>query len=139
VDGRRAGIGITTAATAALAAAAQWLPADEPGTFEVQELPAGVTSQMIVQGRDLFRTDALCHACHGVDGKGIPNLGSDLTDREWKHIDGSYPQIVVLITKGVTAEASSSGIPMPPRAGAKLSDNQVRFVAAYVWTLSRTQ
>ena len=139
MDIRRASTRVTILAATAVVAAVTWVAAHETGGLETQQLPDGVTSDMIGTGGDLFRTDALCHACHGVDGKGIANLGSDLTDSEWKHIDGSYAMTVNLIQEGITAEQSSSGIPMPPRAGANLSDDHVRALAAYVWTLSRTQ
>ena len=136
---KRASTGATIAAMTAVAVAFTWIAADESVALETQQLPDGVTTAMISSGGELFRTDALCHACHGGDGAGIANLGSDLTDTEWTHVDGSYIRIVVLVTDGVTAEESSTGIPMPPRAGANLTDDQVRAVAAYVWTLSRTQ
>lgn len=139
MDIRRASTRVTIMAAAAVVTAVTWVAARDTGTFEAQQLPDGVTSAMVSAGAELFSGDALCHACHGVDGTGVANLGADLTDTEWKHIDGSYTEIVDLITEGVTAEASTSGIPMPPRAGANLSDAQVRDVAAYVWTLSLTQ
>ena len=31
---------------------------------------------------------ALCYVCHGPKGKGVANLGPDLTDREWLNGDG---------------------------------------------------
>ncbi len=112
-------------------------PASAVPTGVSQELPAGVTPQMVEQGKALFAGDGLCSACHGADGAGIKNLGNDLTDENWIHTDGSYQAIVTRVTEGVSAEASSSGIPMPPRGGARLSADQVRAVSAYVWVISR--
>ena len=103
---------------------------------ELQALPAGVTPAMVAQGKRLFGGTGLCYTCHGNEGKGLPGLGSNLTDGQWQHSDGSYGGILSSIEKGVSAERSSTGIPMPPRAGADLSDEQVRAVAAYTWTLS---
>lgn len=103
-----------------------------------QDLPEGVTGDMVVAGEGLFRAEGFCYTCHGADGRGVPHLGADLTDGEWLHTDGSYGGIVERIRAGVTAEASTVGVPMPPRGGARLSDEQVRAVAAYVWTLSRS-
>lgn len=103
---------------------------------ELQALPAGVTPAMVAQGKRLFAGTGLCYSCHGNEGKGLPGLGSNLTDGQWQHSDGSYAGITSTIEKGVSAERSSTGIPMPPRAGADLSDEQVRAVAAYTWTLS---
>jgi len=116
----------------ALAAAAVWSVATAS-----QGLPAGVTADMVRQGRQLFAGAGQCSTCHGADARGISMQGGDLTDRAWNHSDGSYQGILATIEKGVPAERSGTGIPMPPRAGANLTDEQARALAAYVWTLSR--
>lgn len=108
-----------------------------PAAGDAQELPEGVTPEMVKQGRQLFRGDAFCYTCHGRDGSGMSGAGGDLTDREWRHGEGSYEGIVERIRQGVRANASSTGVPMPPGGGARLSPEQLRAVAAYVWTLSR--
>lgn len=97
-------------------------------------LPAGVTPAMVQAGRQLFGGLGLCLACHGPEGKG--GIGPDLTDAKWDHINGSYEQLVARITKGVGTDESKSGQVMPPRGGGGLSDDQVKAVAAYVWTIS---
>ena len=102
-----------------------------------QELPEGVTPAMVARGRTLFADDALCYNCHGADGRGIPQLGANLTDGEWLHVDGSYAALVRLVREGVPSEESSVGMPMPPGGGARLREEDIRAVAAYVWTLSR--
>lgn len=102
-----------------------------------QELPPGVTGEMVARGQEIYGGSGFCYTCHGADGQGVPQLGSDLGDDEWLHTDGSYEGIVERIRSGVTAEASAEGVPMPPRGGGRLSDEQVRAVAAYVWVLSR--
>jgi mono/diheme cytochrome c family protein len=90
---------------------------------------------MIDEGRRLWGGQGLCLACHGPEGKG--GLGPDLTDGRWDHTDGSYEQLVAVIIKGVMSDASKSGQIMPPRGGGGLNDEQVKAVAAYVWTLNR--
>lgn len=100
-------------------------------------LPEGVTEQMITEGRALFRGAGICHACHGPEARGIPNLGANLTDDEWLHSDGSYQGILQTVRRGVAADASSTGTVMPPKGGSALSDDQVAKVAAYVWSLRR--
>ena len=100
------------------------------------QLPDDVTEEMVSQGREIFHGNGLCYTCHGQDGKGMPNLGADLTDSKWVHNDGSYQGIVGTIQSGVTAEQSTSGTPMPPKGGSNISDDQVNAVAAYVWSLS---
>jgi len=102
-----------------------------------QELPAGVTPAMVEEGKGIFNGAGICMSCHGAGGEGIPNLGANLTDDEWLHIDGSYESIVQNIMKGVTAQESSSGVPMPAKGGTAITDDQVKAVAAYVWTLSK--
>lgn len=99
----------------------------------VQTLPAGVTSEMISAGKTVFKGQGACFGCHGEDAKGIPNLGANLTDSVWVHGDGSFQSIVKTITDGTH---SASGVVMPPKGGASLSDDAVRKVATYVWSLS---
>lgn len=110
--------------------------AEPPAAAAAQELPAGVTAAMIEEGKGIFSSSGICFTCHGPEGKGVQNLGADLTDKEWAHSDGSYEEIVKTVTSGVSAEKSESGVPMPPKGGANLTDDQVKAVAAYVWSIS---
>lgn len=98
-------------------------------------LPAGVTPATVERGKVVFQVDGNCAMCHGADAAG--NVGPDLTDEEWLHVKGSYLAILQSVLMGVTSENSKSGIEMPPRGGANLSDADVHAVAAYVWVLSR--
>jgi mono/diheme cytochrome c family protein len=107
------------------------IPAQEPP----QELPEGVTADLIARGDSLFHGGGLCYACHGSGGTGIPGLGADLTDDEWLNTDGSYAGLIQRITEGVAAGDSDSGVPMPAKGGSQITDDQVRAVAAYVWSL----
>jgi len=102
-----------------------------------QELPEGVTPAMVEEGKGIYNGAGICMSCHAATGEGIPNLGANLTDDEWLHIDGSYESIVQNILEGVTAQESSSGVPMPAKGGTAITDDQVNAVAAYVWTLSK--
>ena len=102
-----------------------------------QELPEGVTAEMVAQGMTIYSGAGICSSCHGPAGAGVPSLGADLTDAEWLHSDGSYEGVVKTVMEGVTAQASSSGIPMPAKGGTKISDDDANAVAAYVWTLSK--
>ncbi len=100
-----------------------------------QELPEGVTPQMVEEGEQLFAGKGICFSCHGAGGAGGP-LAPDLTTGEWLHIDGSYEGIVKLITTGVPNPKQHPAA-MPPKGGSSISDEEVKSVAAYVWTLSR--
>lgn len=107
------------------------------GPVSGQDLPDGVSPATVDSGRALYAGRGLCYTCHGEQGRGVAELGSSLRDRQWTHVDGSYGSLVTLIREGLTAQESSRGIPMPPRGGARLTDEQVRALAAYVWVLSR--
>ncbi len=100
------------------------------------QLPEGVTQQMIDQGKTIFTGQGICMVCHGMDAKGMPNLGANLTDEEWNQGDGSFEAIVKTIQEGVSSDKSSSGTVMPPKGGSQINDEQLRAVAAYVWSLS---
>ncbi len=114
-----------------------WAPAAAAQAKDT--LPQGVTAEQIAQGRILFSGQGICMACHGADAKGIPNLGADLTDAEWLLGDGSVEAILKTVREGVGSDKSSTGTVMPPKGGSNLNDEQLRAVAAYVWSLSRTR
>lgn len=99
-----------------------------------QALPEGVTQAMVDKGKEIYAKQGLCYACHGQEGKGL--VGPNLTDEVWLHSKGSFEEIVVQITKGVPKEESKSGVPMPPKGGSSISDDDVKAVAAYVYSLS---
>jgi len=125
--GRVAGGTVVTLVALAGAAQAQAKP---------EALPPGVTAQMVREGETLFKGAGLCSACHGQDGKGIPNLGTNLADAQWVQSKGSYDEIVRQITTGVAADKSTTGVVMPPKGGTSITDAQVKAIAAYVWSLS---
>ena len=122
---------VATLAMAALVTAPQPLFAQDTG------LPPGVTDVMVAQGERLFKSSATCWACHGEDAAGARGVGANLTDNEWWHSDGSYEAIVRTILSGVPGDEARNtfGAAMPPKGGADLTDEQVRAVAAYVWSL----
>ena len=93
--------------------------------------PAGATAEMVTAGAQTFST--VCAACHGPDAKGTP-LAPNLTDAEWINIDGTYDAIIANVTNGVP-QPKQHPSPMPPMGGAQLSEEQVRAVSAYVWSL----
>lgn len=117
----------------AVAAALVALPA--AANAQVAELPEGVTPVMVEEGRALFTGAGQCFTCHGQDGTGT-GLAPDLTDQEWLHIEGGYDELVELITAGVP-QPKEAMIPMIPKGGSDISEEEVAAVAAYVWTLSR--
>lgn len=122
----RYGVLIAALVSAHPAVAAQAVP---------DSLPPGVTGAMISKGKKLFAGDAICFSCHGADGRGM--IGPNLTDQAWLHSKGAYDDIVAQIRLGVPPEKSKSGVVMPPKGGTDLTDEQIRAIAAYVWSLSQ--
>jgi mono/diheme cytochrome c family protein len=100
-------------------------------------LPVGVTATMIEHGKTIFTGAGVCFACHGSDASG--GTGPSLADTTWIHGNGSYEKIVSIITSGVPAKESKTGIIMPPRGGSAINDEDLRAVAAYVWSVSHSK
>jgi mono/diheme cytochrome c family protein len=120
--------------TAAAVSPAASAPAAQPAAPRAQAtLPAGVTQALVDEGKTVFGSS--CFACHGQEGAGGP-LAPRLSDTEWLNIGGSYDEIVTLVNAGV-AQPKQHPAPMPPKGGAPLTDEQVRAVAAYVFSISR--
>jgi len=100
---------------------------------------AAITPEAIALGDSIFHGRAgggACFVCHGKDARGTPGLAPNLTDGKWLHGDGSYDSILQLIQRGV-AQPKEGPAPMPPMGGSQLSAEQLRAVAAYVYSLSR--
>lgn len=101
--------------------------------------PAAVTAAAIALGDSLFNNGG-CMRCHGAKGVGAAN-GPALNDASWMQIKtGTYDEIVGLITTGVpqaNIKDASHKFPMGPRGGRmNLTDDQIKAVAAYVYSLS---
>ena len=97
----------------------------------------GGTPQQVALGDSIFHGQAAggtCSACHGQDAKGTA-VAPDLTDSQWLNGDGSYQFIVATVTNGVP-KPKEHPAPMPPKGGAQLTDDQVKAVAAFVYSLS---
>jgi len=108
-----------------------------PSHAAAQQSPAGVTPTMIEEGRQLYSSAGLCFACHGPTAEGMPGVGPNLVDGEWIHVDGTVVTIAELVEKGISVQESKSGVIMPPKGGSQLTTEQIRAVAAYVWSLGR--
>jgi glucose/arabinose dehydrogenase/mono/diheme cytochrome c family protein len=104
------------------------------GTIPV---PEGATRDMVVLGERIYHGQverAACTGCHGENGGGTP-LGPALTGEKWVWSDGSYAGIAKTITEGVS-QPKEYRSPMPAMGGAQLTPDQIKAVAAYVWSLS---
>jgi cytochrome c oxidase cbb3-type subunit 3 len=70
------------------------------------------------------RYEAMCVACHGVDGRGNPALGAlNLTDRTWLY-GGEFENVTESIRDG------RAGV--MPAWGQRLNQDELRLVAAWV-------
>ena len=133
---------------ASLAAqAAPRAPEKPPTTFKVQTneelqptalpaLPAGMTTDMLVEGDRIFHGKGGCFACHGAEAQGLPAAGDGITTalfyarHEWRSIDS-------LITAGIPDALTRSPIAMPARgARGDLTAEEIQRVAAYVWAIN---
>ena len=104
--------------------------------------PAQITAAMVARGNDIFHgraANGICYTCHGMNGIGGPGgLGPNLTDDQWLNTDGSYGGIIETIRTGV-AQPAEAPAPMPPMGGLALSEEDLRAVAAYEYSLSHPE
>lgn len=117
-----------------VAAALALVGAGQAAAQEKAAAPAAVTPAAIAKGDTIYHKAGLCYACHGSNAEGA--VGPNLTDAEWLHGDGSYDMIVATVTSGVPADKAKKGIPMPPKGGSSITEEEVKAVAAYVYSLS---
>lgn len=79
-------------------------------------------------------TEKGCVACHGADGKGMQAMGSaNLTDGVWR-FDSSIEGIKQTIKYGVNSGDPLTRVAvMPAFQGGKLSDDEIKKLAVYVY------
>jgi len=111
----------------------------QSGATMTAKATSGVTTAMITEGDSLFHK-ASCVRCHGADAKGAQN-GPSLMGPTFMHVNGTYDDFVRLIMSGVPADSikdKSHRFAMRPKGGGQtpLTDDQVKAVAAYVYSLS---
>ena len=107
----------------------------------VPAVPAAVTAANLALGDSIFHTGS-CQRCHGQKGVGGQN-GPSLVAGVWLQSTGKFDEIVATITTGVPRTAlkdQTRRFPMNPRGGPmNLTDDQVKSVAAYVYSISRAK
>ena len=133
-----AGVAVATTDDAYAEEAANRL-ADEAhaavGAAQEVPVPEGATAEMVASGKEIYNGNGICFTCHGQEGAGT-QIGPALNDSEWLHSDGSYEKIIETISTGVM-EPKEFAAPMPAKGGSTISDDDVKAVAAYVWSLSQ--
>ena len=97
-------------------------------TIEEPAYPA----EMISEGDSLFQQT--CFTCHGADGKGLPNLGKDLTTSEFVK-DSTDGELLTYVLEGRAADdpLNTTGIAMPPKGGFDfLSEDDINSIIAFM-------
>ena len=106
-------------------------------------LPAGMTTEMIVDGDAIYHGKGGCFLCHGEEATGVQQRGSAITNAillvpvkgsaGWDGLDS-------LLLNGISEAQTRSSIAMPPRGiSSNLNTDEVRRVAAYAWAISQTR
>lgn len=110
-------------------AAAPGTPAPRAGTP-----PAGATAADVTAGQTIFTSTGNCFTCHGQGGAGSA-LAPALNDNQWLNISGDFASLQQVINNGVPNPKQFPAA-MPAKGGAALTEQQVKQVAAYVYSLS---
>src|SRR5690606_18316969 len=81
---------------------------------------------------------ALCAACHGPEGYGIPNLGKDLVNSEFVHSLTDEDLLTFIKTgRPLWDPLNTTGIDMPPKGGnPALTDEDIMALIAYLRSLA---
>lgn len=97
---------------------------------------ASITPQLVALGDSVFHGQAaggICFTCHMQKGQGGA-LAPNLADAQWINGDGSLDFIQNVVRNGVP-QPKQYPAPMPA-FGQSLSEEQLRAVTAYVYSLS---
>jgi disulfide bond formation protein DsbB len=124
---------LIAAVAAAAALAACGTPAPTPAQDGGAAPVAGGGN--VDNGKEIFKT---CAACHGPDGKGMPNLGKDFTKSTFiaERTDAEMVEFLK-VGRGTDDPLNTTGVAMPPKGGnPALSDQDLLDVIAYVRTLN---
>ncbi len=114
-------------------------PAEAPAPAEpTTPAPAPVepaTPVTALDGKALF--SVTCPACHGLDAKGLPGLGKDMTTSEFI-ASRSDAELVEFIKRGraFNDPLNTTGVPMPPMgANPALSDADLLAIVEFIRSL----
>jgi len=80
-----------------------------------------------------------CASCHGLDAKGLPSLGKDLTASTFAK-GLSDAELVAFVTKGrpPSDPANTTGVDMPAKGGnPALAEKDLYDIVAYLRTLEQ--
>lgn len=83
-------------------------------------------------GKELYTST--CSACHGPDGKGVPNIGKDLVGSDFVRAQ-TDEQLLAFIERGrgVDDPANTTKVAMPPKGGnPSLSRTDLASIVAHL-------
>jgi len=77
-----------------------------------------------------------CGGCHGLDGKGLPNLGKDLHNNAFlAGLTDAEALAFLKVGRDATDPLNTTGVAMPPKGGnPALTDKDLADIVAYVRT-----
>jgi disulfide bond formation protein DsbB len=89
----------------------------------------------VVAGEALFQ--GKCASCHGVDAKGLPNLGKDMTTSAFiKSLSDNELLAFIKTGRSVSDSENTTGVDMPPRGGnPDLDDGELLDIIAFIRTI----
>ncbi|HEY5280414.1 MAG TPA: c-type cytochrome, partial [Pseudolabrys sp.] len=102
-----------------------------PGGDEKQPAPVAQSDPQMVAGQAIYRDT--CSACHGIDGKGVPNLFPSLVKAPQVRAPDPTSNIRVVL-RGVRSVATKTEptAPAMPSFAWQLKDAQVAAVLTYI-------
>jgi mono/diheme cytochrome c family protein len=114
---------------------AKQTPAGTTTTKPAGATPPGATAADVSEGEKIFAATGNCFTCHGQAGAGTA-LAPALNDKQWLNVSGDYASIQQVVNIGVPTPKQFPAA-MPAKGGAALTEQQVKQVAAYVYSISR--
>lgn len=87
------------------------------------------------RGKDLYDGKAACFGCHGVDGKGIDNMGPPLQDSEW--VTESEQRLAKVLLSGLMGPIKVKGTQfnlsmVMPGFASNLNDQELADISTYI-------
>jgi disulfide bond formation protein DsbB len=92
------------------------------------------TGEAISRGKRAFIS---CMACHGIDARGVKNMGKDLVASPFvSNLSDDALVAFIMKGRGPTDPGNTTRIAMPPKGGnPALKDEQIRDIVAYLRSL----
>jgi mono/diheme cytochrome c family protein len=102
-----------------------------PVVIQENDASAPIDPKVMEAGKAEY---ALCSACHGAEGQGVPNLAPPLAESEW--VVGPVENPIRITLRGLGGPITVKGVEYklaaPMMAVAHLSDEQIANVLTYV-------